>query len=306
MQHKCQQFLLDYRGGCGNIIIMDEIWSNTDFPYACLKDTKRTLAFRKSIRQTVKKGDVVVDAGAGTGILSFFAAEAGATKVFSLEIDPFLVKCLKKSVKLNNLGSVVEVVAGNIKDVAAQLPKNVDVLISELIETGLMEEMQVEIINLFHRLGVIGTKTKIIPHKYETLIDLVNVDDLYYGFKIAAPKHEWPFYNDPAGKWHSTKVVPLTNKVLAHEVDFDKPSNHLVETQILLKGIKKGVANGLRISGRVYLHPKSFLLDTNALNGDKIISLPQEMVMAVGKAIKLKVKYKTGGGLISFETNLVQ
>lgn len=285
---------------------MDEIWSNTDFPYACLKDTKRTLAFRKSIRQTVKNGDVVVDAGAGTGILSFFAAEAGASKVFSLEIDPLLVKCLKKSVKLNNLDSVIEVMPGNIKDIATKLPKNVDVVISELIETGLIEEMQVEIINLFHRLGVIGTKTKVIPHKYETFVELVNVDDLYYGFKIAAPKHEWPFYSDPAGKWHSTKVVPLTNRVLTHKVDFDRPGNHLVETQILLKGIKGGVANGLRISGRIHLYPKSFLLHTNALNGDKIISLPQEIATAVGNVIKLKIKYETGGGLISLETNLVQ
>ena len=33
---------------------MSEIWSNTDFPYMCLKDVERTLAFRAAIRAAVR------------------------------------------------------------------------------------------------------------------------------------------------------------------------------------------------------------------------------------------------------------
>jgi len=45
------------------------IWSNTDYPYACLLDVERTEAFRKAIQKVVKPGDIVVEVGAGTGIL---------------------------------------------------------------------------------------------------------------------------------------------------------------------------------------------------------------------------------------------
>ena len=117
------------------------MWSSTDFPYQCLLDFKRTTAFREAIQAIVKQGDIVIDAGAGSGILSFFAAQAGAQKVYAVEADPFLASCLARSIKANNLSHVVEVVRDDIH--SARLPQNVDVFICEMMETGLMDEMQV-------------------------------------------------------------------------------------------------------------------------------------------------------------------
>lgn len=55
------------------------------------------------------KNRVVIDVGAGSGILSIAAIKLGAKKVYSLEIDPDAIGHLKENVGLNGLESKIEV-----------------------------------------------------------------------------------------------------------------------------------------------------------------------------------------------------
>jgi Ribosomal protein L11 methyltransferase (PrmA) len=278
---------------------MPEIWSNTDFPYMCLKDRTRTLAFLQAISTIVRPGDIVVDGGAGTGILSFFAAAAGAKHVYAVEIDPLLVTNLHRSVELNHLEEVVTVVAGDVSTVA--LPPRVDVFIGELIETGLMDELQVPVINALRARGIIGPSTRMIPERYTTFVDLVRADSTYYGFRIAAPKHEWPFYAHVDGGWYPGEITALTDRATVSCVDFRGYVEPRVESQVTMNGQRDGVANGLRLSGEIQLAPGVVLGPTNALNGDKILHLDNEVQVAAGKELQLDLRYGLGEGLVSLQ-----
>lgn len=44
-----------------------DLFSKSEVPSLCLRDVERTEAFRAAINKVVKLGDVVLDAGAGSG-----------------------------------------------------------------------------------------------------------------------------------------------------------------------------------------------------------------------------------------------
>lgn len=65
-----------------------------------LQDTVRTAAYQRAILNSASRdfaNKVVMDVGAGNGILSFFSAQAGAKKVYAIEASN-MVQCLQKVV----------------------------------------------------------------------------------------------------------------------------------------------------------------------------------------------------------------
>ncbi len=72
---------------------------------------------------------MVADIGAGTGVLSIMAANAGAAKVFAIEFAKIVKEC-KKQVSQRGLGKVIKIM--EIEAENAPLDKeSVDIIVSE-------------------------------------------------------------------------------------------------------------------------------------------------------------------------------
>ena len=80
---------VELRRGVPTVEAVD-VWSSSEPVHCCLRDVERTETLLRAIARTVRPGDTVVEAGAGSGILSLAAARAGAARVFAIEIDPLL------------------------------------------------------------------------------------------------------------------------------------------------------------------------------------------------------------------------
>merc|ERR1712032_1100166 len=98
-----------------------------------LKDEVRTTSYRNAMihNSHLFKGKVVLDVGCGTGILSMFAAKAGAAKVIGVDMSS-IVEYARKIVEANNLSHKVQIIRGKVEEIT--LPDGVDkvdIIISE-------------------------------------------------------------------------------------------------------------------------------------------------------------------------------
>jgi protein arginine N-methyltransferase 1 len=94
-----------------------------------LGDRVRLRAFHRAIRATVRPGDVVVEVGAGLGTYSFFAAQAGARRVYAIEADPEICRLAESLAEHNGLADRIRFLRGYSTDI--ELPERADLAIFE-------------------------------------------------------------------------------------------------------------------------------------------------------------------------------
>lgn len=107
-----------------------------------ISDIMRITSYRKAIFEIVKKGNVVVDIGTGTGILALFACQAGASKVYAIETSDIIE--VAKQARVNGLEKRITFIKSFSE--MAELPEKVDVIISEIIGTFAIEENILQVI----------------------------------------------------------------------------------------------------------------------------------------------------------------
>lgn len=271
-------------------------WSSTDFPYTCLRDRRRTETLAAVIAATVGPGDVVLDAGAGTGILSLYAARAGARRVHAVETDPVLCRHLRATVERNGYGDVIEVVEA---DAHAFAVPAVDVAVMELVETALVDEALVSVYNALLALGTVDASTRCLPAGYTTAAQAVVTDDRYDGFEIVALRHDWSFYADQPevwGTWTSTPAGPVTPIWTGSFAGQPVPAR--VDVVVPVDDPDPRV-NGLRLTGELRMPDGRVLGEFPSLNGPKVLPLPPRP--AQGRAVRLG--YTMGQGMAGLEVH---
>merc|ERR1719394_2253797 len=108
-----------------------------------MQDFVRTSTYQKAILDNPSDfaGKVVMDVGAGSGILSFFAQQAGAKRVYAVEASSIAVHATKL-VAANKVDEVIKVISGKIEEIS--VPEQVDVIISEPMGYMLLNERMLE------------------------------------------------------------------------------------------------------------------------------------------------------------------
>eukprot|EP00871_Galdieria_phlegrea_P001962 jgi/Galph1/2767/GphlegSOOS_G1426.1 len=163
-----------------------------------LKDEVRTRTYMKAILQNkhLFAGKVVLDVGCGTGVLSMFAAKAGASLVIGVECSE-IIEQAKLIIRANNFEDRIVLIKEKMED--AKLPvEKVDIIISEWMGYFLLYESMLETV-IFARDKYLKEGGLMFPDKAVLFLSAIEdaeyraekIDfwDNVYGFNMSSIKH---------------------------------------------------------------------------------------------------------------------
>ena len=147
-----------------------------EFHAFCLTDTGSRLdRFAAAIAAQITPGDTVVDLGAGSGILSFLACQAGARRVYAIEAGRS-IEFARLLAARNGFQDRIEFIAQSSTQVT--LPARVDLVVGDIHDTfGLQTQGLATITDARDRFLVPGGT--LIPYRIQLLTAPVEAPDHY-------------------------------------------------------------------------------------------------------------------------------
>lgn len=255
----------------------------------CLLDARRTKAFQQAIQKAVKPGDTVVDAGTGSGILALFAAQSGAKKVYGVEKEPELAEIAELNVKKNHFGKKISVINVDVKNFFLPGKKSADVLIMEMLDTGLIVEEQCQTIIALKKNQVISDKTILLPDKVDCYLELIEYDFNFYGFEL-------PFVVQARNFGAIERIKnKLSKPILYASFDLKKTMSTNFNASVEIPITKTGYGNAVTLTSKISLLGK-IISATTDMNMPAIVPFQKRKKFQTGNLPKLKIFYKMSGG----------
>ncbi|KAK3735416.1 hypothetical protein QZH41_016866 [Actinostola sp. cb2023] len=201
---------------------------------------------------------VVIDVGAGSGILSFFAVQAGARKVYAIEASS-MARHAELLVKKNNLESKIIIVPGKVEEV--HIPEQVDVIISEPMGYMLYNERMLE--SYLHAKKWLKPGGKMFPTRGDLYIAPFSDDALYiehyskanfwhqksfYGVDLSTLRKAAlkEYFRQPVVDTFDVRI--LMAKPITHTVDFltsEEDDLHRINIPVKFTILNSGSLHGL-------------------------------------------------------------
>jgi type I protein arginine methyltransferase len=263
-----------------------------------LADGRRMGAFSEAIAKLVPEGANVVELGAGTGVMSFFASKR-ARKVTCVERLPHVAAAARRLLAANGVSDKVTVVDGDARSFVPDEP--VDVLICELLHTGLLREQQAAVVAQFkamHEERFGRPVTLILPEA-----SILAVQPVYQPFDFHGYHAPVPLFMEP-GSVHADTVEMGPPEIYAFVVYRDDYPTwvqvggtlaiELPGTVNALRFVTKNVVGILESEGRSTDWHMQYL----------IMPLPQPVELGAGDALEISFQYEFGGSIESLLASL--
>jgi len=129
-----------------------------------------------------------MDVGSGSGILAFFACQAGAAKVYCIEASP-MERVIRQLADANGFGDRIIIVNKVLQEIRDEVPEKVDTIISETLGNCLFAERGIETV-IVAREKFLKPGGKLFPCK-ATLLAAPFSDDARYKGRLSEAMYFW-------------------------------------------------------------------------------------------------------------------
>lgn len=263
-----------------DLISLKSKMRTTPYHFNLLSDEERLTAFHEAIMENAK--GTVFDIGSGCGILSILASFY-SNFVYSVEIDPNTAKLAKSNFKsFNNISLINK----DAREIIFQ--DKADLIICEMLDTALIDEEQVPVINSI--LKYLKKDGDIIPCKIFNGTEAIHMD------------RDTICYEDIEANQMPNYEV-MSNFIIYNEINFENKIEENIDVDIELKILKNGTVSGIKITTFTLLTENLICGPTPMLNPPLLIPL-EKINVNIGDKIKIKLKYKMGGGLNTIRTRV--
>lgn len=256
-----------------------------------LVDEHRMTSFEEAIALVVRPGMHVLDLGAGTGVLSFFAARQGA-RVTAVEREPGVFAVARTALAHAEGADHVRLVHS---DARAFLPDEpVDVVVCEMLHVGLLRERQVEIIGDFkrrygERFG--DPMPRFVPEACVQAVQPVQQDFTYHGYTVPAPQFQDAFALQP-------RTLELAEPKVFQQFYYADALPDSCRADLVFTAAHAGHLNAIRIVTKnllaIRMSPPG---SVDWLMGYLILPLATPVSVEVGTKVRLSFEYSPGDEL---------
>lgn len=269
------------------------------YHFNMLGDAARMDGFHRAIQLAVRPGMRVVDLGGGTGVLSWFAAAQGASHVWCVEKLPEMARAARESLAANEGGERVTVVEADATSFLP--PEPVDVVLCEMLHTGLLREKQVQVIDSFkrrylERFG--GPLPRFVPEATLQAVQPVQQDFEYHGYRAATPIFQDARCTQP-------RTVELGDPALFQSFTYDGalPASCGMAAPVAITA--DGVLNALRFVTKNLLAIDPVTGQTaDWIMGYLVVPLATPLLVHAGDAPHVSFAYRPGDELGALTSSL--
>lgn len=218
-----------------------------------MQDYTRTACYQRAIHTNYIDfmGKTVMDIGAGSGILSYFALQSGASKVYAIEASNMSLHCEKLARQNGFSQDRFKVVAKKLEDVAiGKDVELVDVLISEPLGYMLLNERMLE--TYIHGRRFLKPGGKMFPSR-SILYTAPFYDEQIYTEQL----QKAGFWQQPS--FHDVDISPLRN--VAFQEVFRQPVVDSFDSAAAMTGMPSTFGGVITKGASILSPPTSYEFD---------------------------------------------